>query len=598
MRKLNKKDGNIRLILKLALEPKLWFVIIIPILTIILGQKEVMTSWLTAQIFNKLQFVVEGSRDIALLKSAVLFGFLLFLVNIVEWFINTISSLIENYWREHVKVKLQRKFLRKDYKIDIANFDNPDLQSQRSVAQATDPVDQIKTVVSCVSKIFVIISFSVALWQYHPILIVIGFVVKIPAFFVTNKINEENRKFRIETDVINRQKNYYKNIPVARAVAKEFKIFNMKDYVCEKYDQTVKNYYKKFKARYIRDVTNRSILVHYDSIVTIIVQITIGVSVFTGKMLFGDFTLILAAFNNLSGSFESFVEFAAKFKDLREQNNMLREYLDEEAIFDAGEKNSIEVKGTLHAIEFKNVSFTYPGTEKEVLHNLNLTISEGKTYGLVGLNGSGKSTLVNLLLRLYEPTRGEILLNGINIKEYNIHSYYETIACVFQNTTKYAMPIKDYISSGKKCDIQKAEDAIIQVKLNDWCSELPHGLDTMLTRAFSSQSDSIEPSIGQWQKLAIARALYKDSRIMILDEPSASLDVDSENEIFNYIAQLAEKKTAILISHRLSNIIECDHIFVLQDGCLIEQGNHHNLIELGGLYANLFESQSKYYKTK
>lgn len=598
MRKLNKKDGNIRLILKLALEPKLWFVIIIPILTIILGQKEVMTSWLTAQIFNKLQFVVEGNRDIALLKSAVLFGFLLFLVNIVEWFINTISSLIENYWREHVKVNLQRKFLRKDYKIDIANFDNPDLQSQRSVAQATDPVDQIKTVVSCVSKIFVIISFSVALWQYHPILIVIGFVVKIPAFFVTNKINEENRKFRIETDVINRQKNYYKNIPVARAVAKEFKIFNMKDYVCEKYDQTVKNYYKKFKGRYIRDVTNRSILVHYDSIVTIIVQITIGVSVFTGKMLFGDFTLILAAFNNLAGSFESFVEFAAKFKDLREQNNMLREYLDEEAIFDAGEKNSIEVKGTLHTIEFKNVSFTYPGTEKEVLHNLNLTISEGKTYGLVGLNGSGKSTLVNLLLRLYEPTMGEIQLNGINIKEYNIHSYYETIACVFQNTTKYAMPIKDYISSGKPCDIQKAVDAIVQVKLNDWCSELPHGLDTMLTRAFSSQSDSIEPSIGQWQKLSIARALYKDSPIMILDEPSASLDVDSENEIFNYIANLTEKKTAILISHRLSNIIECDHIFVLQDGCLVEQGNHHNLIELGGLYAKLFESQSKYYKTK
>lgn len=359
---------------------------------------------------------------------------------------------------------------------------------------------------------------------------------------MTNKNNEENRKFRIETDVINREKNYYKNIPVARAVAKEFKIFNMKDYICEKYDQTVKNYYKKFKGRYIRDVTNRSILVHYDSIVTIIVQITIGVSVFTGKMLFCDFTLILAAFNNLSGSFESLVEFVAKFKDLREQNNMLREYLDEEAIFDAGEKNSIEVKGALHTIEFKNVSFTYPDTEKEVLHKLNLTILEGKTYGLVGLNGSGKSTLVNLLLRLYEPTKGEILLNGINIKEYNIHSYYETIACVFQNTTKYAMPLKDYISSGQQCDIQKAEDAIIQVKLNDWCNELPHGLDTMLTRAFSSHSDSIEPSIGQWQKMAIARALYKDSRIMILDEPSASLDVDSENEIFNYIAQLAEKK--------------------------------------------------------
>ena len=206
--------------------------------------------------------------------------------------------------------------------------------------------------------------------------------------------------------------------------------------------------------------------------------------------------------------------------------------------------------------------------------------------------------MVNLLLRLYEPDSGEILLDGVNIKEYNIHSYYEAIACVFQNTTHYAMPIKDYVSAGKPCDIDKAQAAIKQVKLDKWCDELPHGLDTMLTRAFTSETDSVEPSIGQWQKLSIARAIYKDAPIMILDEPSASLDVDSENEIFNYITQLTVKKTAILISHRLSNIIGCDHIFVLQDGCLVEQGNHQTLLEMGGVYANLFESQAKYYKSE
>lgn len=596
MKKMNKKDGNIKLILKLALEPKLWFVIIIPILTIVLGQKEVVTSWLTAQIFNKLQVVVEGNRDIALLNSAVVFGVLLFLVNIAEWFINTISDLIENYWREHVNVKLQKKFMKKDYKIDIADFDNPDLQSRRAVAQDTDPVGQIKTVLSCISKIFVTVSFAIILWQHNPILILVAIVVKIPAYFVTNKVNEENRKFRIETDVINREKNYYKNIPVDRSAAKEFKIFNMKDYVCEKYDQTVKNYYKKFKRRYIKDVTNRSLLGNYDRIITIIIQIIIGISVFTGKMLFGDYTLILAAFNNLAGSFESLVDFTAQFKDLRVQNNMLREYLDSEGIFNNGEKSNIKATGNLHTIEIRNVSFTYPGTDNEVLHNLNMTISAGKTHGLVGLNGCGKSTLVNLLLRLYEPTTGDILLNGINIKEYNIHSYYEAIACVFQSTTHYSMPIKDYITSGKKYNSEKVQDAINQVKLNEWCDELPHGINTMLTRAFSSESDSVEPSIGQWQKLSIARAIYKDSPIIILDEPSASLDVDSENEIFNYISRLAVRKTAVLISHRLSNIIECDHIYLLQDGKIAEEGTHRELMAQGGLYAELFNSQAKYYQ--
>ena len=184
----NRKDGNIRLILKLALEPKLWFVIIIPIFTVALGQAEVVTSWLIAQIFNKLQFVVEGNDDIALLKSAVMSGVLLFIVYIAVWLFNSISDLVENYWREHVNVKLQVKFIKKDYKINISDYDNPDLQSRRSVAQGTDLVSQIKTVLSCISKIFAIISFTVILWSYNPFLVLVAFIAKLPAYFVINKV--------------------------------------------------------------------------------------------------------------------------------------------------------------------------------------------------------------------------------------------------------------------------------------------------------------------------------------------------------------------------------------------------------------------------
>ena len=598
MKKHNKKHSNINYILRLAIEPKLWFVIIIPIFTIVLGQKDVITSWLSARIFNNLQFVVEGNHDISLLNSAIFFAILLFLINIVEWLLTTISDLIENYWREHLNVKLKKRFIEKDFKIDIADFDNPDLKSRRSVAQGLDPVSQIKTVVGCISKILATVSFAIILGQYSLIILLIAFVVKIPTYFVLSKINDENRKFSIETDVINREKNYYKNIPVDRDAAKEFKIFNMKDYVCEKYEKTVEKYYKIFKGRYIKNTTNSSILEHYDRVIIIVVQIVIGVSVFTGKMLFGEYTLLIAAFKNLSGSFESLVSFAAQLKDIHTQNNMFREYIEESSIFENGENKEIKVSNQLHTFVFKDVSFTYPGTDKEILHKLNLSICGGQTYGLVGLNGSGKSTLVNLLLRLYEPDSGEILLDGVNIKEYNIHSYYEAIACVFQSTTHYAMTIKDYIASGDLCDENKARASIKAVKLDTWCNELSHGLDTMLTRAFSSENDSVEPSIGQWQKLSIARAIYKDASIMILDEPSASLDVDSENEIFKYITQLTTKKTAVLISHRLSNIIGCDHIFVLQDGRLVEQGNHHSLLKMDGVYASLFESQAKYYKTE
>lgn len=157
------------------------------------------------------------------------------------------------------------------------------------------------------------------------------------------------------------------------------------------------------------------------------------------------------------------------------------------------------------------------------------------------------------------------------------------------------MPIKEYIAAGRVCDDKKITSVLSQVKLDNWCKEQPHGIDTMLTRAFSSEADSVEPSIGQWQKLSIARAIYKDAPIMILDEPSASLDVDTENEIFNYISKLTVGKTAILVSHRLSNIIGCDLIYMLKDGKIIEQGTHSELLDANGVYADLFRQQAKYY---
>ena len=239
------KNGNVKFILNLALEPKLWFIIFIPVLAIILEQKEFVSSWLSAQIFNILQFIVEGKHDISLLRSAIFFSVLLFCVNIAEWLISTISGLIENYWREHVNVKLQTKFMKKDYRIDIANFDNPELQSRRSVAQGIDPIDQIKKVISGVAKIPVAISFGTVLWNYNPLMVFIAVIVKLPLYFIRTKINNENREFHIQTDVLQREKSYFRNIPVDKSSVKEFKIYHMQEYVCDKYDVSVKKLTRK-----------------------------------------------------------------------------------------------------------------------------------------------------------------------------------------------------------------------------------------------------------------------------------------------------------------------------------------------------------------
>ncbi len=598
MSQRKRTKNKLRSILKLTLKPKLWFVFIIPVFTILIGQKSVASSWLVSQIFNNLQLLVQNRTNDYLLKHAIICALLLFGLELVKWVLATISGIIENYWRECINIEIQNRFMTKEYKSDITDFDNSELTNHRLVAKSVDLVSIIKTIVDFFSIIFVTVSYGVILWSYHPALVIIALIIKVPTFFLYDKTMKLNRDFKIQSGDMSRKLKYFHGIPIDRSVAKEYKIFNMKDFVCDKYDQENNKYFTFYKKVFARRITYNSLLMHYDKLITLGIEIIIGFSVFSGQLLFGQFTLFVAAFNNLSSSMEIVLDHISRFKEMKVQTDMLVDYLDDENIYEKSELYSKSAGNISHYIELRNVSFTYPGTDKEILHNLNLTISAGKTHGLVGLNGSGKSTLVNLLLRLYEPDSGEILLDGVNIKEYNIHSYYESIACVFQNTTHYAMPIKDYVSAGKPCDIDKAQAAIKQVKLDKWCDELPHGLDTMLTRAFTSETDSVEPSIGQWQKLSIARAIYKDAPIMILDEPSASLDVDSENEIFNYITQLTVKKTAILISHRLSNIIGCDHIFVLQDGCLVEQGNHQTLLEMGGIYANLFNSQAKYYKAE
>jgi len=596
MKKQTSQESNLRFVLKTTLSRKVWYVLFIPILTLLLGQKDVVTAWLSAQIFNRLQSAVLGEHDLRLLYSAVCFSILLLLVSVARWLLSTLSDLLENDWREKVSLTLQKKFMEKDYKRNIADFDDPALQSRYALARKADPVGQIKAVMTCVGKLGATVSFAVILWRRAPLLVLIAFLIRIPVYFLAGKANDENRKYRMGAEAMGREKNYYRSIPVQKSCVKEFKIFDMKEFVCEKCRQTIEKFYADFRGRYARKTTYSTITEHFDKILLLVVRILIGFSVFSGGMLFGDFILLIAAFENLSGSAEMLANFAAQCRDFHVQNNMLREYLAADRIFEDGEFQERRVGDMPYTIEFRHVSFTYPGTDRKVIDDLSMTMTEGMTYGLVGLNGSGKSTLVNLLLRLYEPDSGEILLGGTDIREYNIRSYYEAISCVFQKTTHYAMPIKDYVASGKEADARRVNDAIGQAGLAAWCDSLPHGQDTLLTRAFSGADDSVEPSGGQWQKLSIARALYKDAPILILDEPSASLDVDSENEIFGYITRLSEKKTALLISHRLSNITGCDHIFVLQDGCLQEQGTHRALMEKKGIYAGLFESQARNYR--
>ncbi len=249
-----------------------------------------------------------------------------------------------------------------------------------------------------------------------------------------------------------------------------------------------------------------------------------------------------------------------------------------------------------HTIEFKNVSFHYPGSERCVLQNINITFSPGQTTVLVGLNGAGKTTLIKLLTRLYDPTDGVILLDGRDIREYDLESLYGMFGIIFQDFGRYAVTVGENISFGD-LSLTPSHDSLMeaarQSNADGFIEKLPQGIDTPLTRQFERTGSEL--SGGQWQKLAIARAFYSRSDILVLDEPTASLDPLAEQEIFNEFDRLRSGKMSIFVSHRLSSATTAGQIIVLEGGRVVEKGTHKELMEQKGKYYNLFSVQAKRY---
>jgi ATP-binding cassette subfamily B protein len=276
--------------------------------------------------------------------------------------------------------------------------------------------------------------------------------------------------------------------------------------------------------------------------------------------------------------------------------SVLREALDypEPFIFEEGE-TLIPSLTKPYEIKLENVSFRYQGAEKDTLKNINLLIKPGEKLAIIGLNGAGKTTLVKLICGFYEPSEGEIFLNGENIKKYNRRDYYQHFSAVFQDFPILPESIAINIAqTDMDIELDKVAVCAGMAGLTEKINRLPKQYETPLRREI--YEDGIELSGGEEQRLMLARALYKDAPIMVLDEPTAALDPIAESDMYNRYSDLTGGRTSIYISHRLASTRFCDRIILIEDGSIIEEGNHDALIKKGGQYANLFEIQSRYYK--
>lgn len=313
------------------------------------------------------------------------------------------------------------------------------------------------------------------------------------------------------------------------------------------------------------------------------------------RMTIADFSMYAAAIAGFKGAFERVARQLADMYGLSMQISDYRIFMSRPDEMTEAEE-PVPIPSGPYGFEFRNVSWQYPGSREYIFRNLNLTIPKGQRLALVGNNGAGKSTFIKLLLRLYDVTEGEILCNGINIKKFDRRQYYDLFSAVFQEVLPLGFSVADNVgvSDSGQIDRQRVELCIQRAGLSDKVNGLKYGADTCVMKAIDDEG--IEFSGGEKQKLMIARALYKDGAVMVLDEPTAALDPLAEREIYESFNSLTEKKTAVYVSHRLASTRFCDAIAMFEDGRLVEYGTHEELMELSGKYAEMFSVQAKYYR--
>jgi ABC-type multidrug transport system, ATPase and permease components len=381
--------------------------------------------------------------------------------------------------------------------------------------------------------------------------------------------------------------NFYKEYKVG----KDVRLYNMRSYIVNiqkdedaYYDQAL---YETQKRSLRYEVPKQIFL----NVIIVFIYIVFAVSCFNGEIKIGDIAKYVACIMMMITNSSGLV---SQMQSLFNNNKYFENYfsyLDLESVVVTGSEKLSE---NIDQIEFKMVSFKYPNSEVFALENFSFKFSYGKKYAIVGLSGSGKTTMIKLLCRLYNPTNGEILINGVNIKEYEYDEYIKKISVVFQDFKLFSFELAQNITCSEEYDLRKIKNIINNVGLSKWVNSLSNRMTTPLYKDFDEAG--VEISGGEAQKIAIARAIYKNSPIIILDEPTATLDPISEAEVYSEFDKLVSGKLSIFISHRLSSCLFCDDIIVVENGNLKQNGNHKELLaEVNGLYYKMWKSQEQYY---
>lgn len=408
------------------------------------------------------------------------------------------------------------------------------------------------------------------------------------------KFKEKAHKYSLDAVDIERRWNYYTRILEDAAYSKEIRMNQIGQWLInseKNHAHKAIKFYERRNKCYSKSVFFNTLFVLLQSLITYCYLIR---EVIIGSISLGSFSMYASAVSAFSSAIKELITCIVDIKAYGVYYEALDKYVNLQETMRDNKKLSVPNTDKF-IIEFKNVSFRYPGQKNYALKKINTVIHSGEKVSIVGENGSGKTTFIKLLCRLYDPTEGEILLNGVNIKDINYDEYMGKYAAVFQDFKLFAFSIKDNIMWSNHSEKSKnmAIEILNRIGLANKIESLPRGIDTTIYKEFDS--DGFEPSGGEGQKIAISRAAVKNAKIIILDEPLSALDPKAEHEIFTQFDSIVQNKTAIYISHRLSSCRLCNEILVFDAGEICECGNHEELIAQNGVYKKLYSLQAKYY---
>lgn len=569
---------------------------------ILQGLVPLALAWITKLLFNLLAQSLQGHAPTNLVPTLVLLLTCQTLVTIAQQVMAPTNQYLNAELSRRLTLSIKSAIYHKvNSFVGLASFEDPTLYNTIQVVSTKAQIAPIQTLNICVTLIqsaITLLSFLGILFSLSPILVAGLALAVLPQVYSQLRLSRQRVSIFVGNSLKERLAMYYGQVLSWIAFAKEVRLFQLGDYFLQKFQHTTAEVFRAQRQQQRRELIWQGLFSLLESLVSAGAFVVVTVRAFSGLLSFGDVSLYLSAVSSVQAALTNIVVALA---DMNEGMLFFKQY----TLLLSTEQPLVvtripcRVPPLTDGITFRDVSFRYSEEQPWTLRHVDFFLPAKRCLALIGRNGAGKTTLVKLLARLYDPTEGQILWDGIDIREFDPQEYRQRLGAIFQDFSRYDLSVQENIGLGK---VERMDDrsliqkAAIKADIHERIEQLPQGYQSLLSRWLAGRQAGIDFSGGEWQKLALARMFLREADLLVLDEPIAALDAQAGYEIYRHFKELMQGHTCLLITHSFGTVRMADHIAVLQGGHITEYGTHEELVARPGVYARLYNMQAGSYR--